>query len=146
MALIVAGKAADFSTDTNIQVKDEITDNWSNAKISSADIKFGTTWFDAQGANQVHIIPQSIAIQPLGNQWEFKDIHDIHIFSTSRNNLFLMEQTLTKVLLENFTAIGSEGIQWGLVSGPRYLPEPKHRQRAYHSVMTIELYYNKVDT
>lgn len=141
----VAGQATDFATDPNIQLKTELTANWNGANISAATIKFGTAWWDAQKTNQIHVIPQDCPTRRLGNQWEYKDIHEIHLFSTNLDRKWKMELEVKRILIENATSIQAEGIQWATVTGPRELREPKHRQQVYHSMFTVELWYCKVD-
>ena len=162
--LIVSGQSTDFTTDPNISLMQLIRDNW-NVPAGSLpadcpnqhDIRFGTGWWTGHGYYQIHVKQGTIdsSVKTLGMQrFKYFDKHDIHIFAkggrpqdgdrvSGKDRKWRMELELSRILaIKAATPItGVSFLRW---SGPTEVANPEdHKQDIFHSLFTVELYYEK---
>ena len=121
--------------------------NWTATDPALADIKIGTTWWDGNTFYQIHTKPLTSVVKPLGNQWEYRDTHQLHIFAkgnSGKDKKWKMEKEVMRILIEKATAIGTTGIQWGWPTGPIEVPEQDPRSEVVHSIVEVTLYFHKL--
>lgn len=151
----ISGQSSDFTSDPEDLIEALLNNgtNWTETTPARSSIKFGNDWWDGYGSFQIHVIKGRYQRVPQTNDWKkyrYNQQIEIHVFAR-RNGANKpaewgnMERQIEKIISQNKTGIG-QGISVGSITGFEDMGANDNQKSTWHSMMTCEILYFKVDT
>lgn len=156
MSLSTAQTGQPFDTDPAISLKTYLFDSWSLSNPTSDQITFDTKFANMARLNNIIIKPliTSMTPQTLGpSRYHYTARFNIHIVCqghSAKNNKFLIEQEVQRIIAPNPTGLNSAGIDiitiddFREIENPQTGPTMTQNYTVARSIASVTMLYDMV--